>query len=356
MLPLSDQKKIALIGPLIKDKDNPLGSWRGRGKDSSAVSIWEGLQAAWPDAQWSYARGCGITTGERSFRDRLTLDFDTSGFAEARKVAAEAELVILAIGEDCFMSAEARSRVHLDLPGVQQQLLEAVYAVNPNVIVVLMNGRPLDLSWMDAQVPAIVESWFLGSQAGHAIADVLTGAHNPSGKLPVCFPRSVGQLPLYYSQKNTGRPGDEHHPHIFWSGYIDERNDPLYPFGYGLSYTDFIFSDLSLSTSTLTPGESLEVSVKVTNTGKRSGAEVVQLYTRDHAGSSTRPVRELKGFQRLFLEAGESQYATFQLTTEDLAFYTANGVWEAEAGRFTVFAGNSSKADLQAEFELSAPR
>jgi beta-glucosidase len=356
LLPLSDQKKIALIGPLIKDKDNPLGSWRGRGRDSSAVSIWEGLQAAWPDAQWSYAKGCGITTGPRSFRDRMTIDYDTSGFAEARRVAAEADVVVLALGEDCFMSAEARSRVHLDLPGVQQQLLEAVHQVNPNVIVVLMNGRPLDLSWMDEQVPAIVETWFLGSQAGHAIADVLTGAYNPSGKLPVCFPRSVGQLPLYYSQKNTGRPGDENHPHIFWSGYIDERNDALYPFGYGLSYTDFAFSDLNLSTSTIAPGEPLRASVKITNTGKRAGHEVVQLYTRDHTGSSTRPVRELKGFQKVFLEAGQSQSVTFELTTEDLAFYTANGEWEAEPGRFSVFIGNSSKAHLKAEFELAAPR
>jgi beta-glucosidase len=356
VLPLPQQKRIALIGPLIKDKDNPLGSWRARGIDSSAVSIWEGLQAAWPDARWSYAKGCGITTGARSFRDRLTIDYDTSGFAEARRVAAEADLVVLALGEDCFMSAEARSRVHLDLPGVQQQLLEAVYEVNPNIVLVLMNGRPLDLSWMDERIPAIVETWFLGSQSGHAIADVLTGAYNPSGKLPVCFPRSVGQLPLYYSQKNTGRPGDENHPHIFWSGYIDERTDALYPFGYGLSYTEFTISDLKLNTSTLTPGEALTVSLTLTNTGNRAGHEVVQLYTRDHTGSSTRPVRELKRFQKVFLEPGQRRKITFELTEADLAFYTASGEWEAEPGRFSVFAGNSSKADLEAEFELAAPR
>lgn len=356
LLPLPRQDRIALIGPLIKDKDNPLGSWRARGIDSSAVSIWEGLQAAWPDTRWSYAKGCGITTGARSFRDRLTIDYDTSGFAEARRVAAEADLVVLALGEDCFMSAEARSRVHLDLPGVQQLLLEAVYEVNPNIVLVLMNGRPLDLSWMDERIPAIVETWFLGSQSGHAIADVLTGAYNPSGKLPVCFPRSVGQLPLYYSQKNTGRPGDEHHPHIFWSGYIDERTDALYPFGHGLSYTEFTISDLSLSTSTLTPGEVLKVSLTLTNTGDRAGHEVVQLYTRDHTGSSTRPVRELKGFQKVFLEPGQSRKVTFELAEADLAFYTANGEWEAEPGRFSVFVGNSSEADLEAEFELAAPR
>ncbi len=219
-----------------------------------------------------------------------------------------------------------------------------------------MNGRPLDLSWMDERIPAIVETWFLGSQSGHAIADVLTGAYNPSGKLPVCFPRSVGQLPLYYSQKNTGRPGDEHHPHIFWSGYIDERTDALYPFGYGLSYTEFIISDLKLNTSTLTPGEALTVSLTLTNTGDRAGHEVVQLYTRDHTGSSTRPVRELKRFQKVFLEPGQRRKITFELTEADLAFYTAHGKWEAEPGRFSVFAGNSSKADLEAEFELAAPR
>ncbi len=356
LLPLSRQKRIALIGPLIKDKDNPLGSWRARGIDSSAVSIWEGLQAAWPDARWAYAKGCGITRGARSFRDRLTIDYDTSGFAEARRVAAEADMVVLALGEDCFMSAEARSRVHLDLPGVQQQLLETVYEVNPSIALVLMNGRPLDLSWMDERLPAIVETWFLGSQSGHAIADVLTGAYNPSGKLPACFPRSVGQLPLYYSQKNTGRPGDEDHPHIFWSGYIDERNDALYPFGYGLSYTDFTISDLSLSTSTFTPGEVLKVSLTLTNTGNRSGHEVVQLYTRDHTGSSTRPVRELKGFQKVFLEPGQRRRVIFELTEADLAFYTASGEWEAEPGHFSVFVGNSSEADLEAAFELAAPR
>ena len=356
ILPLSNQKKIAVIGPLAKDKDNPMGSWRGRGKDGTAVSIWEGLTAAWPDAKWSYAKGCGITTGTRSFRNRLTIDTDTSGFAEARKVAAAADMVVLTIGEDCFMSAEARSRVHLNLPGVQQQLLEAVKEVNPNIVVVLMNGRPLELTWMDANVDAIVEAWFLGSQSGHAIADVLTGAVNPSGKLPVCFPRSVGQLPLYYNQKSTGRPGNEQHPHIFWSGYIDERNDALYPFGHGLSYTQFDISDLSLSASTIAPAETLEASVKVTNTGEHAGHEVVQLYIRDHAGSSTRPVKELKGFKRIHLEPGESQIITFEITTTDLEFYTANGQWEAEPGRFTVFIVDDSVHALGAEFELASPR
>ncbi len=353
LLPLQESRRIALIGPLVKDKDIPLGSWRARAIDGSAVSLWEGLtEQLASGAEVSYAEGCKITVGARSFRDKLTISYDTSGFAAAREAARNAEVVILALGEDCFQSAEARSRTSLTLPGVQQQLLEEIYAINPNIVLVLMNGRPLELSWAEKHIPAIVETWFLGSEAGHAIAEVLLGVYNPSGKLPVSFPRSVGQLPIYYNHKNTGRAGDENHSHIFWSHYIDEKAGPLWPFGHGLSYTSFAYSELALSTNNMKMGDSLDISVTVSNTGQRAGHEIVQLYICDLAGSLTRPVKELKGFQKVFLEAGEQKQLSFTLRTEDLSFFTAAQRWEAEPGAFKVFVGGDSEKVLEAEFQL----
>ncbi|MCB0586306.1 MAG: beta-glucosidase BglX [Phaeodactylibacter sp.] len=357
LLPLKQPRRIAVIGPLVKDKDVPLGSWRARAIDNSAVSLWEGLQKTLhKDTELLYAEGCRITAGKRSFRDKLTISYDTSGFAAAREAARDADLVIMAIGEDCFQSAEARSRTDIGLPGVQQQLLETVYAVNPNVVVVLMNGRPLDLSWMAENVPAIVETWFLGSESGNAIADVLSGKYNPSGKLPASFPRSVGQLPIYYNHKSTGRPGNENHNHIFWSHYIDEKQGPLWPFGYGLSYTTFEYTGLELNKTVISSDEQLEVKATLENTGKMGGHEIAQLYICDLAGSITRPVKELKGFRKIWLEAGEQREITFTLTAEDLKFYNAAGKWEAEPGEFKVFVGGNSRENLEAVFELKETR
>jgi beta-glucosidase len=267
-----------------------------------------------------------------------------SGFAAAVAAAEAADTVVIAVGEEAFQSGEARSQVDIGLKGVQQQLLERVYAANPNTVVVVMNGRPLVLDWMAANVPAIVEAWHLGSEAGHAIADVLFGDFNPSGKLPVSFPHHVGQEPLYYNAKNTGRPqskGD-----VFWSHYTDGPNEALFPFGFGLSYTTFEYSDLELSAAEFAIGDTLKVEVTVKNTGEVAGTEVVQLYVRDLVGSVTRPVKELKGFRRVELAAGVERIVTFTLTADDLAFYTARGRWEAEPGEFIVYVGGSS-ADVR---------
>jgi beta-glucosidase len=291
--------------------------------------------------------------GERSFLQELTFNTaDTSGFAAAVAAAEAAETVVIAVGEEAFQSGEARSQVDIGLKGVQLPLLERVVAANPNTVVVLMNGRPLTLDRVAAVAPAILETWHLGSETGHAIADVLFGDHNPSGRLPVSFPQHVGQEPLYYNAKSTGRPqsrGD-----VFWSHYTDAPNGALYPFGFGLSYTTFEYSDPELSADELAMDGELTVEVTVKNTGKRVGTEIVQLYVRDLVASVTRPMKELKGFRRLELEAGAERTVTFTLTADDLAFFTARGRWEAEPGEFIVYVGRSSQDVIERHFVLTA--
>ena len=355
LLPLSkDLKSIAVIGPLANDKDVPLGSWRAHAKTNSAVSALEGIQAAVSAAtEVKHAKGCDLAVGQRTFIHPLTISDKTDGFAEAVALAKSAEVVIMVIGEDCFQSGEGRSQVNIELPGVQQQLLEEVAKVNSNIVMVLMNGRPLAIPWAQENIPAIVEAWHLGSEAGNAIADVLFGDYNPSGKLPVSFPRSVGQVPIYYNHKNTGRPGPAGGL-VFFSHFTDESNDPLYPFGHGLSYTTFKYGDLSIArTSMSSGGGSMKVSVEVTNTGNRAGEEVVQLYIKDHFGSTTRPVKELKGFQKIYLEPGESKEVSFRIGEEQLAFYTANNKWEVEPGDFTLYIGGDSKTELSIDFTIN---
>jgi len=353
ILPLRKSgQSIAVIGPLAADKDSPLGSWRARAVTNSAISLLEGMQSAVEDnLSLKYAQGCELVTSERSFSQELTFnETDRSGFAAAVQLARQSDVVVMALGEDAWQSAEGRSQVDIGLAGLQQELLEAVYAANKNVVVVLMNGRPLEVTWMADNVPAIVEAWHLGSEAGNAIADVLFGDYNPSGKLPMSFPRDVGQLPLYYNHKNTGRPGPKEE--VFWSHYTDESNEALYPFGYGLSYTTFEYGSIQLSSNSMDMNGSLEVTVEVTNTGERDGAEVVQLYIRDLVANVTRPVRELKGFEKVEIPAGASKKVSFELTADDLAFYNINGEWAAEPGTFKVFVGGSSKEVQEAEFEL----
>jgi beta-glucosidase len=354
LLPLGPGlRRIAVIGPLAADKDSPLGNWRAQAKPNSAVSLLEGIQAAvGAGTEVVYAEGAALAVGKRGFENRVILNTsDRTGFPAAVEAARQAEVVVLALGEDAYQTGEARSQVEIGLKGVQDELLRAVCAANKNVVVVLMNGRPLTIPWMAENVPAIVEAWYLGSQAGHAIADVLFGHYNPSGKLPVSFPRSVGQLPLYYNHKNTGRPqsGEDD---LFWSRYTDSPNTPLYPFGFGLSYTAFAYSDLRLSQPAIAPGETLRVTVTVANNGERAGKEIVQLYVRDLVGSVTRPVKELKGFRAVDLAPGEERDVTFELTTADLAFYTARGKWEAEPGDFRVFVGTNSENTKEATFTL----
>lgn len=354
LLPLKKEgQRIAVIGELAASKDVPLGSWRASADPNSAVSLLEGIQKAVSNpAAVTFAKGPDYIVGQRAFPTKLQYNTtNRQGIAEAVAAARNASVVVMALGEDCFQTGEGRSQTEIGLKGLQQELLDAVYQVNKNVVVVLMNGRPLEITRMAGTVPSIVEAWHLGSEAGNAIADVLFGDYNPAGKLPVSFPRAVGQLPLYYNHKNTGRPtGDENV--VFWSQYNDQPNTPLFPFGYGLSYTTFSYKELKMNTETLAKNGTLQVSVKVKNTGSVAGEEVVQLYLRDLVGSLTRPVKELKGFEKVMIQPGETKEVQFTLTPADLAFFTAQGKWEAEPGDFKLWVGPNSAEGLEAAFTL----
>jgi beta-glucosidase len=354
LLPLDKKslKTIAVVGPLAADKDSPLGNWRAQGQANSAVSPLEGIQAAVPaSVRVVHAEGVKLVTGPRNFGTRLTFNTtDRSGIPAAVEAARSADVVVAVVGEDAFQSGEGRSEADPGFKGLQEELLEAVFAANKKIVVVLMTGRPIILGWTAENVPAIVEAWHGGSQAGNAIADVLFGDYNPSGKLPVGFPRAVGQLPMTYAHKSTGRPGPD--AGVTWSSYNDVPNDPLYPFGYGLSYTTFTYSEPKLSAAEIGRDGSLQVAVTVTNTGQRAGVEVAQLYVRDLVGSVTRPVKELKAFQKVDLKAGESREVTFTLKPSDLAFYTASGKWESEPGAFKVTIGGNSRDVKEAGFQL----
>ncbi|GAA4238302.1 beta-glucosidase BglX [Postechiella marina] len=349
-LPLQKSgQNIAVIGALANDKTSPLGSWRIAAKDNTAISLLEGLNT-YPDNKINYAKGADVAIGEASFPFEVEINnTDKSGFSEAKQVAKNADVVIMVLGEHAFQSGEARSRSQIGLPGVQQELLEAVYAVNKNIVLVLHNGRPLSIPWADAHIPAIVEAWQLGTQSGHAIAQVLYGDYNPSGKLPMTFPRSVGQVPIYYNYKNTGRPAANEPNSVFWSHYIDESNTPLYPFGHGLSYTTFAYSNLKVNTIS---NNEVEVSVELKNTGKFKGKEVAQLYIRDLFASVTRPVKELKGFELVELKPNEVKTITFKLTEKELGFYNNSDEFVVEPGDFKVFVGGSSKTSLEGAFKL----
>jgi len=353
LLPIANSvKTIAVIGALAADKDTPLGSWRAQAIANSAVSLLEGIRAtAGPQVEVVYSEGAKLTVGQRSFLVNLTFNLnDRSGFPAAVEAARKADLVVVAVGEDCWQTGEGRSQVDIGLKGLQSELLDAVVKANPKVVAVLMNGRPLTLGWMAEHVPTIVEAWHLGSQAGNAIADVLFGKYNPSGKLPVSFPTDVGQLPLYYNHKNTGRPNPQ--PIVFWSHYTDAPNEPLFPFGFGLSYTTFSYSDLKLDSERMDRDGSLNVSVTLTNTGEKEGTETVQLYVRDLVGSVTRPVKELKAFRRATLKPGTAQDVVFKLTAADLEFFTGAGKWAAEPGDFEVYVGGNSRDVKMARFTL----
>lgn len=346
ILPLSEGESIALIGPLAGDKDTPLGNWRAQGELNSAVSVVEGFEAA--GLNFAHEQGVVLEIGQANFATEVQVNMtDRTGFEEAVAAARSADKVVLVLGEDALQSGEGRSRADLSLPGLQQELLEAVHAANPNTVLVLMSGRPLTVTWADENVPAIVQAWHLGHESGHALTNVLTGAYNPSGKLPMTFPRSVGQVPIYYNHLNTGRPGPR--PEVFWQHYIDESNLPLYPFGHGLSYTEFTYTGLSVEPKV----GGATVTVQVQNTGEVAGEEVVQLYIRDHAASVARPVRELKGFEKLMLEPGEARAVSFELTEAELGFYNTQGTYVVEPGTFSVFVGGSSAADMTEQFDLA---
>jgi beta-glucosidase len=327
LLPLQKNiKKLAVIGPLADARKEMIGSWSAAGDWKKASTLLEGVkQAVSPGTQVLYAKGCAIDNDS------------TQSIASAVRTAQQADVVILAVGEGAWMTGEAASRASLNLPGVQQQLVEAIHMTGKPVVVVLLNGRPLTIPWLDGHIPAILEAWFPGTMGGQAIADVLFGEYNPSARLPVTFPRSVGQIPLFYGMKNTGRPLDPNNKYT--SKYLDERNDPLYPFGYGLSYTTFSYGPVHVDKQEMTQQEEVTVTCMVTNTGARVGKETVQLYLHDVTGSVTRPVRELKGFKQLSLKPGASQTITFKLTAHDLSFYRRDMSFGTEPGKFEVFVG-----------------
>ncbi len=352
LLPLKKSGlKVALIGGLAADKNSPLGSWRIASEDNTAVSVLEGLQK-YTGNQLVYEKGADVTVGKTTFVNEVNINTtDKSGFEAAKKAAKESDVVIMVLGEHGFQSGEGRSRTSIDLPGVQQELLEEIYKVNPKIVLVLNNGRPLAIPWAAEKIPAIVEAWQLGTETGNAVAQVLYGDYNPSGKLPMSFPRNVGQCPIYYNQLSTGRPTNVDGM-VFWSHYIDSEKTPQFPFGYGLSYSQFEYSNMIVEKDNYTIGEPVKVSVQVKNIGNYDGKETVQLYIHDVSASIVRPVRELKGFEQVFLKKGESKTITFTLTNEELGFYNNDGKYLVEPGRFEVFVGGNSQEVIKKEFQL----
>ncbi len=340
ILPLSKEiKTLAVIGPLADNRRELLGSWSAAGNWTQAITILEGIRnAVSSSTKILYARGCNIH------------DDTTLYIAEAVNKSRQADAVILVIGEAHWMSGEAASRSDLGLPGVQQQLADAIMAVGKPVIAVLLSGRPLTITKLSEQTTALLAAWFPGTMAGPAVADVIFGDYNPSAKLPVTFPRNVGQIPIYYCMKNTGRPMDPDNKYT--SKYLDIPNTPLFPFGFGLSYTSFEYSDLQLSQTILKASDTLQVRVKVKNTGKYSGEETVQMYVRDLVGSVTRPVKELKGFKKVYLNPGEEQVVAFKLTARDLSFWDIHMNFTHEPGEFKVFVGGDSEHCLEMGFVL----
>lgn len=362
ILPLSKKGKIALIGPLANNNENMSGTWSVAGEHKNSVSVKEGIENVVGDqVEVVYARGANVVKdpelearfsifGKPTYRDDRS---EEEMIRDAVQVANSSDVVVAALGEAAEMSGESSSRSNIELPETQKKLLKALLKTGKPVVMVLFTGRPLALTWEDENVPAILNAWFAGSEAGNAVADVLFGDVNPSGKITATFPQNLGQVPLYYNHKNTGRPLEEGKWfQKFRSNYLDVSNAPLYPFGYGLSYTTFSYDNLTLSADTLSMKESLKVSVEVSNTGAVAGKEVVQLYLRDMVGTSTRPVKELKGFQKIELAAGETKTIEFTLDEKDLAFYHQDMSFYAEPGTFKVFVGTSSADVLEADFEL----
>ena len=354
VLPLAKKGTVAIIGPLGNTRSNMPGTWSVAARLNDYPSLYEGLKEMMVGkVNITYAKGSNLI-GDAAYEERATLfgrslnrdqRTDQELLDEALQTAAGADVIVAALGESSEMSGESSSRTELGIPDVQHRLLEALLKTGKPVVLTLFTGRPLTLTWEQEHVPAILNVWFGGSEAAYAIGDVLFGDVNPSGKLTMTFPKNVGQIPLFYNHKNTGRPlAEGKWFEKFRSNYLDVDNEPLYPFGYGLSYTTFQYSDIALSTPTLGKDGSITAVVTVTNTGKRDGAEVVQLYIRDLVGSITRPVRELKGFRKIFLRAGESKTVSFTITRDLLRFYDYNLNQVTEPGDFDLFVGGNSQA------------
>ena len=353
ILPLKKGGTIALVGPLADNKENMPGTWSVAADFTKAISLLQGLkEAAGSQAKIIYAQGSNLDE-DSAFEVRAgmfgkSLHRDprptTESIAEAVQAAAQADVIVAALGESAEMTGESSSRSNIEIPGAQKRLLEALLKTGKPVVLVLFTGRPLAIKWENDNTPAILNVWFGGSEAGHAIADVLFGDVNPSGKLSTTWPQNIGQVPLYYNHKNTGRPlAQGAWFQKFRSNYLDVSNDPVYPFGYGLSYTHFTYGDLTLSSKSLKGAQQLKASVTVTNDGPRDGKEVVQLYIHDLVGSITRPVKELKGFQKISLKAGETKTVTFTISTEDLKFYNSDLKYDWESGEFDIMVGGNAR-------------
>ena len=363
VLPLKRTSKIAVIGPLAHTKENMAGTWSVATKQDQSISLLEGIkEVAGEDSTILYAKGSNLSYDENfekiatMFGKEIPRDGRTDEQLrnEAISMASKSDVVIAAIGESSEMSGESSSRSDISIPQAQKDLLRALVKTGKPVVVVLFNGRPLTITEESELATAILDVWFSGSEAGHAIADVLFGDVNPSGKITATFPRNVGQIPIYYNHKNTGRPLDNTEGKFvkFLSNYIDVRNEPLYPFGYGLSYTKFDYSNLKLSSNQMNKDGSIDVTVDIGNSGKYDGKEVVQLYIRDLVGSVTRPVKELKAFQKVKINSGEIKTVTFKITVEDLKFYNYNLDYVAEPGDFEIFVGTNSDETLKSQFKL----
>lgn len=362
ILPLAKKGTVAVIGPLAHSRSNMPGTWSVAARLNDYPSLYEGLKEMMAGkVNVTYAKGSNLIS-DAAYEERATMfgrslnrdqRTDEEMLQEALKVASEADVIIAALGESSEMSGESSSRTDLNIPDVQQNLLKALLHTGKPVVLTLFTGRPLTLTWEQEHVPAILNVWFGGSEAAYAIGDVLFGDVNPSGKLTMTFPKNVGQIPLFYNHKNTGRPLQQGKWfEKFRSNYLDVDNDPLYPFGYGLSYTTFQYSDVHLSQSTLTSKGYIEASVTITNKGKMAGSEVVQLYIHDLVGSITRPIKELKGFEKIFLKSGESKTVSFKITPELLRFYDYDLNYVAESGEFDIMIGGDSHTLKTARLSL----
>lgn len=362
VLPIALGKTIALVGPLADAKENMTGTWSVGADNAKSVSLLKGLtDAVGANGKVLYAMGANLEDDaelqnrQTMFGKDITRDNRSAGemIKEALAITANADVIVAALGEGAESSGESASKSNIDIPEAQKRLLKALVATGKPVVLVLFNGRPLTLNWENENVPAILDVWFAGSEAGDAIADALLGKVNPSGKLSMSFPQNVGQIPLYYNHKNTGRPLNGKWFSKFQSNYIDVSNEPLYPFGYGLSYTQFDYSDLTLSATQLKGNQKLTATVTVTNSGRIAGKEVVQLYIRDLVGTITRPVQELKGFNKIELAPGESKKVSFEITPELLKFYNGDLKFDWESGDFEIMVGTNSKEVKKAKVNWS---
>jgi beta-glucosidase len=358
VLPLNPNQKIAFIGPFVKDKRNLIGNWSGAGDWQKAASLWEGLDAKYGANKFLYAKGCNIMDDE-NLRQQLNahdgrIELDTKSpkqlLDEAVATAKKSDVVVVFLGETFGMSGEAACRTNIQLLWNQRELLKGLTQTGKPIVLLLTNGRPLELSWEDENMDAILETWFAGTMAGHAIVDVLFGDYNPSGKLTMTFPRNMGQVPIYYNAKNTGRPFDANQKYT--TKYLDAPNTPLYPFGYGLSYSEITYSNMKLEKTSMGMDDVIKASVIITNNGKLAAQETVQLYLRDIVGSITRPIKELKGFDKVFLHPGESKEVVFEIREKDLRFYNAKLDFVSEPGEFEVMIGSNSSDVLSQKFTL----